>query len=180
MCELYTDRLLIRRFNPNDWQELYAYLSQPSVVKYEPYDVCTEDECKHIAKGRSENPAFWAVCLRDSGKLIGNLYFQQQAFKDIKTWDLGYVFHPTYHGMGYATEACKKIINYGFTVLHAHRIVAKCNPKNEPSWHLLERLHMRREAHLKQSIFFKYDTAGNPIWNDTYIYAMLATEWYEN
>lgn len=36
---------------------------------------------------------------------------------------------------------------------------------------------MRREGHLLKNIFFKYDENKNPIWNDTYEYAMLRDEW---
>ena len=177
MHKFVTERLCIRRFTAEDWCDLHAYLSLPDVVKYEPYNVFTEDECKVAALKRAENPAFWAVCLKDSGKLIGNLYFQQDEYKEIRTWELGYVFNPVYHGLGYATESCRCIMDYAFTTLKAHRIVAKCNPRNTPSWRLLERLSMRREGHLIKSIFFKRDDSGNPIWNDTYMYAMLATEW---
>ena len=52
-----------------------------------------------------------------------------------------------------------------------------CNPLNVSSWRLLERLNLRREGHLKQNIFFKYDDEGNPMWNDTYEYGILKHEW---
>jgi RimJ/RimL family protein N-acetyltransferase len=42
----------------------------------------------------------------------------------------------------------------------------------------MERLNMRREGHLLKNIFFKRDEEGNPIWNDTYEYAILAEEWF--
>ena len=44
-----TERLLIRRFTPNDWEDLYEYLSQEDVVKYEPYDVFTKEQSKEEA-----------------------------------------------------------------------------------------------------------------------------------
>ncbi|OPX43546.1 hypothetical protein CLHUN_24840 [Ruminiclostridium hungatei] len=34
-----TERLLIRKFEPGDWKDLYEYLSDERVVKYEPYDI---------------------------------------------------------------------------------------------------------------------------------------------
>ena len=52
-----------------------------------------------------------------------------------------------------------------------------CNPKNERSWKLLERLHMRREGLLLQNIYFETDRNGAPIWLDTYEYAILKEEW---
>ena len=56
-------------------------------------------------------------------------------------------------------------------------VTAMCNPLNTASWKLMERLGMRREGHLIQNIWFKRDERGEPIWSDTYEYAILADEW---
>ncbi|MGE5559585.1 MAG: GNAT family N-acetyltransferase [Chloroflexota bacterium] len=37
MCKLETDRLVLRRFRPDDWRDLHEYLSDELVVRYEPY-----------------------------------------------------------------------------------------------------------------------------------------------
>lgn len=169
-----TDRLLIRRFRPDDWQDLHEYLSDPNVVRFEPYEPFTPSESQNAAIVRSQSNAFWAVCLKDAGKLVGNLYFEKQA---LDIWELGYVFNVHYQGKGYATEAAKALLNYAFCELGARRIVASCDPRNLPSWKLLERLGMRREGHHIQSGYFKTDTHGNPLWHDTYEYALLASEW---
>lgn len=176
MCTLETDRLIIRRFCIDDWKDLYEYLSQEAVVKYEPYDVYSEDECKAEAVNRSKNNAFWAVCLKENNKMIGNIYFEQQEPEEFFTWEIGYVFNPAFHGRGYATESCRKIMDYAFKHLNAHRIIALCNPENQPSWKLMERLNMRKEGHLHKNVYFKYDKQGEPIWVDTYEYAILADE----
>lgn len=174
--ELQTQRLNIRRFHPSDWQDLYEYLSQEEVVKYEPYDVFTEEQSRQEAKNRSENPDFWAVCLKDGGKVIGNVYLAPQ---DFNTWEIGYVFNRNYQKHGYATEAAKALLDYVVREKSARRLVAMCNPKNVASWHLLERLGFRREGHLKENIYFKTDASGNPLWCDTYEYGILAEEWRE-
>lgn len=174
---LETDRLIIRRFRAEDGQGLYAYLSLPEVVKYEPYDVCTEDTCRDEAAWRAGDPAFWAVCLKDDDTLIGYVYFQLQEPEAFAAWEIGYVFNPAYQGQGYATESCRRVMEYGFTELGVRRIVAGCNAENSSSWRLLERLYMRREGHLQKSIYFKTDGQGNPIWVDTYKYAILSDEW---
>ena len=56
---LYTKRTVIRRFDPGDWEDLYAYLSDAVVVHFEPYDVFSMEECIAEAARRAENPAFW-------------------------------------------------------------------------------------------------------------------------
>jgi len=169
-----TERLHIRRFRPEDWRDLHEYLSDPEVVLYEPYGVFSEDQCRLEAASRADNSAFWAVCLRDSGKLIGNIYLHKA---DFDTWELGYVFNRAFQGLGYAAESAKAVMLRAFHEWHARRIVAMCNPENQRSWTLLERLGMRREGHFRQNIYFKRDSNDNPIWQDTYQYAVLSEEW---
>lgn len=175
--QLESERLLLRRFKSSDWKNLYDYLSLDEVVRFEPYPPFTEEQCREEAVGRSRLDYFWAVCLKESNKVIGNVYFQKQEPDEFMTWELGYVFNPSFGGRGYATESCLRILEYGFGELKARRIVAMCNPENTPSWKLLERLKMRREGHLIKNIFFKRDAMGKPQWNDTYEYALLADEW---
>jgi len=169
-----TARLHIRPFRPDDWPDLYAYLSLEEVVKYEPYGVFTEEACRQEALSRAQNSAFWAVCLKDSGKLIGNVYLAKQEFD---TWELGFVFNKGYQGNGYATEAAFALVDDVFKNQHARRVTAQCNPLNRPSWKLLERLGMRREGYLIQNVYFKKDASGAPIWADTFEYGILSSEW---
>ncbi len=169
-----TDRLMIRKFEETDWKDLYEYLSDEVVVKYEPYDVYSEEDARRDAKHRSNNDCFYAVCIKETGKLIGNLYLSKG---DFDTWELGYVFNRKHWGKGYATESAKALVDTAFTQFGARRIIAMCNPLNEDSWKLLERLGMRREGTLLQNVYFKKDKEGNPIWSDTYEYGILKSEW---
>lgn len=177
MEKIETSRLIIRRFQSNDWKDLYDYLSDENVVKFEPYGVYSEDDSKQAAINRSGNTAFWAVCLKENGKLIGNIYFEQEQPSKFLTWELGYVFNANYQRKGYATESCIAIINYAFENMNVRRIIAKCDPDNTNSWELLDRLRLRREGFLLKKGYFKCDSQGNPLWHDTYEYAILADEW---
>ena len=170
---LETKRLIIRGFKSEDWEDLYEYLSDPDVVRFEPYEVFNKEQAKEEAANRSKNESFFAVCLKASGKLIGNIYIQQGEFD---TWELGYVFNSKYQGCGYATEAAKAIVTIAFKEWGARRIVAMCNPLNIPSWRLPERLGMRREGTLIKNVYFKFDNDGEPIWSDTYEYGLLKEE----
>lgn len=174
MNNIITERLFIRKFEPNDWQDLYEYLSDEEVVKFEPYHIYTESQAKEEAVRRGNDESFYAVCLKDNGKLIGNLYLGKG---DFDTWELGYVFNRKYQGKGYATEGAKALLDYAFTQLGARRIIAMCSPRNDHSWKLLERLQMRREGLLIQNVYFKTDSNGEPIWLDTYMYGVLKKEW---
>jgi len=167
-----TKRLKIRYFEESDNQDLHEYLSDERVVRYEPYGTYTLEEAREEAKRRTDDPVFLAVAL-ESGKVIGNLYFSK---RDFEAYELGYVFNYDFWGKGYATESCEALIKYAFENLNVHRIIATCNPRNENSWRLLERLAFRREGTLKQNIYFNTDEKGNPIWQDTYLYGLLKEE----
>ena len=169
-----TSRLLIRHFRPDDWQDLYEYLSQAEVVEYEPYEPFTVKFAKLEAINRSKNHDFFAVCLKDSLKLIGNIYLTEREYN---SWELGYVFKSKYWRSGYAEEAARALVSQVFRDKSAHRVCAMCNPQNTPSWKLLERLGFRREGHLRQNVFFRKDEFGCPVWQDTYEYGVLASEW---
>lgn len=170
-----TDRIIIRRFTAADTEDLYDYLSKEAVVKYEPYPPYTREMAEETAKNRAADGRFYAVALKE-GKVIGNLYL---AGGEFDTWELGYVFHDDFWGQGYAYESTRALLNYSFARYAARRITAMCNPLNEASWKLLERLGFRREGELIKNVCFFKDAAGNPIWQDTYEYGLLREEWRE-
>lgn len=172
-----TERLILRNFKAEDADDLYDYLKNPEVVKYEPYEPYTREACTQEAINRSQNPNFIAICLKSTGQVIGNLYFAPDGEEDWLTYELGYVFNLRYQKQGYATEAATALLNHAFSSMGVRRVIIMCNPENSNSWHLAERLHMRRESHLVQNIYFNKDADGNPIWQDTYQYALLAHEW---
>lgn len=176
MAAMETKRLIIRQFEPGDWKDLHEYLSQESVLRYEPGSVSSEEDCKNMATERSQGKDFWAVCLKDTNKMAGHVYFAQKEPKEFLTWMIGYIFNPAYYGKGYATEACQRLLKYGFEELGAHRVMALCNSENAPSWRLLERLLMRREGYFKKEVYFRTAESGQPMWQDTYQYAILKEE----
>lgn len=170
---LNTKRLRIRYFTKNDYHDLFEYLSDENTYKYEPGKPINIDESKKLCAERAKNKIFWAVVLKSENKLIGHIYLNITEPKELGTYELGYIFNQKYHGKGYATEAIKKLIDHKFTELKIHRIIAHCNPKNKPSWKLLERLGFHREGKLRKNIFFNKDENGNPLWLDTYEYGLL-------
>ncbi|WP_238917453.1 GNAT family N-acetyltransferase [Clostridium sp. YIM B02555] len=172
MEELRTERLIMRRFLENDGEDLYEYFSNPKVLEFEPYKPFTKHEAYMEAKRRVSDEKFLAVCLKN-GKVIGNIYFAKGEFE---TWEIGYIFNEKYWGNGYATESIFALMKYAFDNLDTRRIIAMCDPKNPNSWKLLERVGMRREGTLLQNIYFFKDEECNPIWKDTYEYAILKSE----
>lgn len=175
--QIETKRLRVRTFKSEDWKDLQEYISQQSVMKYEREWDSSDSSCQEDTKYFSEGNTMWAVELKETGTMIGHVYFGQVQPKDFMEWSIGYIFNPIFYGNGYATEACKAVIQYGFDELMVHRVFAKCNPDNVPSWKLLERLSMRREGCSLKRVSFIKDEKGQPIWWDEYQYAILKEEW---
>lgn len=177
MIALETERLILRKFDPGDWKDLYEYLSKEETVRYEPYGVFDEQSCRRETVLRAQMEAFRAVCLKSTGKLIGSIYFHQTEPEEFLTWEIGYVFNPAFWGKGYALESCRAVLRHAFEQCGVRRVVARCSPENTASWQLLEHLSLRREAEKSKNMFLKRDVYGNPLWQDTYEYAILSDEW---
>ena len=173
---LKTKRLIIRNFRDDDYLDLYEYLSDPVTYIYEPGQPISLKEAGKLCKERSKNNTFLAVELKKEKKLIGHIYFGKIEPEEYDTYEIGYIFNKKFHGHGYATEAAKKVIEYGFNEFGIHKIIANCDPKNKKSWKLLERLNMEREGKFRQKAFFRKNDKGEPMWHDAYSYGLLGGE----
>lgn len=168
---------MLGRFTPDDGPALHAYLSLPEVVRFEPYGPQDAAACDRLAAERAGDERFLAVRLSGGGALVGNVYRAPDGPPEWRTWEIGYVLNPAFGGCGYATEAARRLVTHLFADRGAHRVVARCDPRNERSWALLERLGLRREGHFRQAASFADDERGEPVWHDAYAYAVLADEW---
>ena len=164
-----TPRLILRRYRESDLEDLHRYLSDPEVVRFEPYRPMDMEETEAELQRRMASDEMTAVELKESGRLIGNVYLGR---RDFNSMELGFVFNREYWGRGYAAESCRAVIERAFSE-GAHRIYAECDPENENSWRLLEALGFQREGRLRQNVYFWTDKSGSPLWKDTYIYGKL-------
>jgi len=118
------------------------------------------------------------------GQVIGDLYVgvndawaqSEVAEQAVRTQaEIGWGLHPDHQGQGYAVEAVRALLEICFDPEHGlglRRVTALCFAANEPSWRLMEKVRMRREAHMvKESL---HRTRG---WLDGYAYGLLADEW---
>lgn len=166
---LETERLILRRYCNSDLEDLYEYLSDETVVRFEPYKAMDKSEVKEHLAWRISTDEMIAVELKSNHKMIGNVYLGK---RDFEALEMGYVFNRSYWDKGYAKESCAAMIEYAFSK-NTHRIFAECDPCNQSSWKLLEALGFTREAHLRQNVYFWKDEKENPIWKDTFIYGIL-------
>ena len=164
-----TDRLILRRFVEEDLLDLFEYLSDPEAVKFEPYRPMTLEEAKDELDRRIASDEMVAVELKSSGKLIGNIYLGK---RENNTLEIGFVFNKYYWNQGFAAESCKALIQKAFSS-GTTKVYAECDPENQRSWKLLERLGFTREAHLIKNTWFWRDEQGEPILKDTYVYSLV-------
>jgi ribosomal-protein-alanine N-acetyltransferase len=141
-----TDRLTIRNFGPDDWQDLQEVAVQYRAsewAKYEdPWPTSTE-EVKGMVEWFAKGDDYLAVCLKATGKLIGLIAIERRKDQEGPVHNLGYVFHPGYHGHGYATEGCQAAMEHVFGQLAADGILTGTHPADEPSVRLLKKLGLR-------------------------------------
>ena len=164
-----TDRLILRRYKKSDLSDLYEYLSDKEVVKFEPYKPMNMQDAENSLDWRISTDEMVAVELKSNHKMIGNVYLRK---RDFDALEIGYVFNQKYWGKGYAKESCMELIKLAFSD-GIHRIYAECDPQNTSSWRLLEKLGFEKEAHLRKNIYFWKNEENMPIWKDTFIYTKL-------
>ena len=158
----------MRQFRESDYNDLFEFLSQLENDEFEGYPGITYENGREHLKYRMDSEEFYAVQLKATGKVIGNIYCGN---RDYEAREVGYIINRNFQRKGYAKEALSAVIRHAFTE-GAHRIFAECDQRNISSWKLLESVGMRREAHFRQNIYFRKDSAGNPVWKDTYVYAI--------
>ncbi len=96
---LTTERLLLRPFRETDHEDLYEFLSQLEKDEFEGYpDITRENSLKHL-KQRVGSEEFYAVVLKETGKVIGNIYCGN---RDYDAKEVGYIINQRYQHCGYA------------------------------------------------------------------------------
>ena len=172
MSVIDTGRLILRPFREPDYDDLYEFLSQLRDDEFEGYPGITYENGREQLACRLASEESFAVELKGSGKVIGNIYCGVRGFE---AREVGYIINKDFQRRGYALEALAAVIGSAFRA-GVHRVYAECDPRNEASWRLLERAGLRREAHFRQNIFFRTGADGAPLWKDTYVYAALESD----
>jgi RimJ/RimL family protein N-acetyltransferase len=175
--ELTTERLMLREFRESDGPAILAYQSHPLYLRYYEWTERTPEAVREFVQmfldQQQAKPRIkfqLAVISKTTGQLIGNCGLRLKS-ANAHEGDIGYELDPQHWGQGYATEAARTMVQFGFTEFKLHRIWSWCIADNVGSARVLEKLGMRQEGRLREHEYFK----GR--WWDTLLYAILDYEW---
>ncbi|WP_408097525.1 GNAT family N-acetyltransferase [Peredibacter sp. HCB2-198] len=158
---LKTDRLILRNYEPADWERVHIYGSNPDFSKYEVWGPNTlEDTKKFIADMVEQSKASprykfeFAICLKDNGLLIGGCGIRRETEMS-QVANLGWAINPDFQNKGYATEAAKALIDFGLDQLNLAVMYATCDTRNIASFKVMEKLGMKRVGMIKGHLEIK-------------------------
>lgn len=175
--QLETERLILREFEEEDWPAVLAYQSDPLYLRYYHWSDRSPGHVRAFVnmflEFQREKPRTkfqLAVVLKENQQLIGNCGIRINDI-DLREANIGYELNSQFWGKGYATEAARAILRFGFEELQMHRIYATTLSANIGSAKVMAKLGMRLEAHELEKEFIK----GR--WYDSLTYAILDREW---
>lgn len=174
---LTTGRLVLRDFVGDDWPAVLAYQNDPRYLRFYAWTRRTPEDAqafvaRFIAQQEREPRLKFqlAITLPATSQLIGNAGIRIKTAGGHEA-DIGYELDPQHWGCGYASEAARALVQFGFEELHLRRISAHCLAENAASARVLAKLGMRLEGRLRDS-----EHSKGRYW-DTLHYAILDHEW---
>ena len=162
--ELETDRLLLRPLVENDWEMALETFMDPEVMKFVA-DVGSEEALAEemktaIRRGAGGRIGVWCVLQRETGEKLGTAILLPLPIEEDDTdWSLvqedrypdadievGYILKRSAWGNGYATEGCRRLVQFAFEETELDEIVAVTDPRNAASQEVLRKCGLRDEG----------------------------------
>jgi GNAT superfamily N-acetyltransferase len=125
---LTTQRLVLRRFRPQDLDAFVAYRSDPEIARYQGWEVPyrrgqAQQFLQELEAIDPDTPGEWfqfAISLRGADGLIGDCGAQVRT-EDSRQAEIGFTLAPQHQGYGYATEAVRRLLHYLLIERGKHR-----------------------------------------------------------
>ncbi|WP_292046022.1 MULTISPECIES: GNAT family N-acetyltransferase [unclassified Brevundimonas] len=174
MTSIETDRLILRDFQAGDAVDLFAYLHRPRADCFLSMQLADMEAAEAEAAKRGAAGEYIAVQSKADGRVIGDVFAH---FEEPDTWSIGWNFNADFAGVGYAFEAASALVRHLFDDKQARRLYAYVEDDNLASQRLRERLGMQREGLFRDFVSFVNDVRGQPIYVNTFQYALLRREW---
>lgn len=158
--DLRTERLRLRRITMRDARDLFDVSSDGRVAQYVMWQThASISDSRDYIRGvqrsyRGDRPSPWGIEVLEEGRLIGTIGFVSISRENLSA-EVGYSIGHRYWNQGYATEALRRVIDYGFYNLGLNRIEAQHDVRNPASGRVMTKVGMRREGTLRERLFNK-------------------------
>lgn len=156
-----TERLILRPMRMFDAFDMYEYARLPETSEFLTWSPHPDIEYTKnylafiIGKYKAGEFYDWAVTLKDEeNKMIGTCGFSRIDISN-NAGEIGYVIAPDYQGNGYASEAVRVVMDFGFNKLDFHRIEAKYIIGNDASRAVMEKCGMVYEGTARGAMIVK-------------------------
>lgn len=153
-----TERLVVRRWEKEDYKDLYEYASDKEVTKFLSFPTYTSldmavDRIAFLCERYLEGDIIsdYAIMLKDKNKVIGAIGIVNYKEKNEGEVEIGYVLNRLYQGYGYMTEALKGFFKFIKEKSLAKRIVLKHDVDNIKSGNVMKRAGMTFEGVLRKA-----------------------------
>jgi RimJ/RimL family protein N-acetyltransferase len=143
---LETPRLVLRRFTPEDVDNVWELDSDPEVMRHltggqpTPYDDTRDLAIPRFLAYHQEHEGlgYWAAEERATGEFIGRFHLKRDR-SDHASLEVGYRLKRSVWGQGYATDAVRALVRKAFEDLDAPRVTAYTTTENGASWRVMEK-----------------------------------------
>ena len=143
---LETERLVLREYSPDDFDALYAVLGDAENMCHYPYTFDEERVRGWIARNRERCQQYgfglWAVCLKDTGEMIGDCGLTLQMIDGELLPEIGYHIRRDMQHKGYAKEAAAAVRDWAFRNTSYPALYSYCKYTNEASYRTAESIGM--------------------------------------
>jgi RimJ/RimL family protein N-acetyltransferase len=148
VVDLWTARLVLRQWREADLDPFAALNADPEVMRYFPAPLTREQSDALASHAQAtiarEGWGLWAVETIEDAAFIGLVGLNRPRFEAHFTpaVEVGWRLARSCWGKGYATEAARAAVAFGFDQLRLDEIVSFTAAVNERSWRVMERLGM--------------------------------------
>lgn len=140
-----TDRLILRRLDEWDVEEIYALRSDPEVMRFirAPQNRLETVNWLNLVSSRWANDGigFCAIIEKQTNKFVG--WCGLWRLNETNELEIGYAINKDDWGKGFATEAARFFLLYAFEQLKPDKIVAVAEPENLSSRRVMEKIGMK-------------------------------------
>ncbi|EFA76657.1 hypothetical protein PPL_09962 [Heterostelium album PN500] len=169
------ERLVLKRITKDHAESVFQIKSDPKSMNYvpRPLSKTLQDIYDWIDNGdkliESKDMVNFGMFLKEDPNTCIGIIGYVRLNKSCYRGEIGYVLHSIHHRKGYASEALKLLIDFGFNVMKFHTIEAHIEPSNTPSIGLVEKAGLRLEAEFKENFFNPIDKC----FKDTNVYSQM-------